>query len=128
MRGPAAVFLVWAFLPHHAEAREPSNPEERARFVALVRLLERDPLAENANAIRQQVRQWTIDVPDVRFKVCPTCSAMPLPMTIPTRAKSSFRCCCRAPSSRSRIPARPGTTLPCIRRASKEPCARTRCW
>ena len=58
-------------LPHHAEAREPSNPEERARFVALVRLLERDPLAENANAIRQQVRQWTIDVPDVRFKVCP---------------------------------------------------------
>ena len=71
MRGPAAVFVVWALLPHHAEAREPSNPEERARFVALVRLLERDPLAENANAIRQQVRQWTIDVPDVRFKVCP---------------------------------------------------------
>ena len=65
------MFVVWAFLPHHAEAREPSNPEERARFVALVRLLERDPLAENANAIRQQVRQWTIDVPDVRFKVCP---------------------------------------------------------
>jgi hypothetical membrane protein len=69
--GVAAVFVVCALQPPHAEARAPSTPEERARFVALVRLLERDPLAANANATRQQLRQWAIDVPDIRFKVCP---------------------------------------------------------
>jgi hypothetical protein len=69
--GVAAVFVVCALQPPHAEARAPSTPEERARFVALVRLLERDPLAANANATRQQLRQWAIVVPDIRFKVCP---------------------------------------------------------
>jgi hypothetical membrane protein len=69
--GVAAVFVVCALQPPHAEARAPSTPEERARFVALVRLLERDPLAENANATRQQLREWTVEVPDIRFKACP---------------------------------------------------------
>ena len=69
--GVAAVFVVCALQPRHAEARGPSTPEERAQFVALVRLLERDPLAENANATRQQLREWTIEVPDIRFKACP---------------------------------------------------------
>jgi hypothetical membrane protein len=69
--GAAAVFVVCVLQPPHAEAHGPSTPEERARFVALVRLLERDPLAENANATRQQLRQWVLDVPDIRFKVCP---------------------------------------------------------
>ena len=69
--GVAAVFVVYALQPPHAEARGPSTPEERAHFVALVRLLERDPLAENANTTRQQLRQWAIDVPDIRFKMCP---------------------------------------------------------
>ena len=69
--GVAAVFIVCALQPRHAEAQAPSTPEERTRFVALVRLLERDPLATNANATRQQLRQWALDVPDIRFKVCP---------------------------------------------------------
>jgi hypothetical membrane protein len=69
--GIASVFVVFAFQPVHAEARGPSTPEERARFVALVRLLESDPLAENANATRQQLREWTVEVPDIRFKACP---------------------------------------------------------
>ena len=64
------MFVVCALQPRHAEAQGPSTPEERARFVALVRFLERDPLAENANATRQQLRQWTVEVPDIRFKVC----------------------------------------------------------
>jgi hypothetical membrane protein len=68
--GVAAVVVVYSLQPGHAEARGPS-PEERVRFVALVRLLEMDPLAENANATRQQLREWTIEVPDIRFKVCP---------------------------------------------------------
>ena len=65
------MFVVCALQPPLAEARGPSTPEERARFVALVRLLEMDPLAENANATRQQLRQWAIEVPDIRFKMCP---------------------------------------------------------
>ena len=69
--GVAAVFTACALQPGRAEARGPSTREERARFVALVRSLERDPLAENANAIRQQLRDWTIEVPDIRFKACP---------------------------------------------------------
>jgi hypothetical membrane protein len=69
--GVAAVFVACALHPGRAEARGPSTPEERARFVALVRSLESDPLAENANATRQQLRDWTIEVPDIRFKVCP---------------------------------------------------------
>ena len=69
--GVAAVFLACALHPGRAEARGPSTPEERARFVALVQSLESDPLAENANATREQLRDWTIEVPDIRFKVCP---------------------------------------------------------
>jgi hypothetical membrane protein len=67
----AAVFVACALQPGRAEARGPSTPEERARFIALVQSLERDPLAANANATRQQLRDWTIEVPDIRFKVCP---------------------------------------------------------
>jgi hypothetical membrane protein len=69
--GIAAVFVVCALQPHHAQARGPSTPEDRLRFVTLVRALEREPLAANANATRQQLREWMIEVPDIRFKVCP---------------------------------------------------------
>jgi hypothetical membrane protein len=69
--GGAAVFVVCALQPGHAEAQARSTPEQRAEFVALVRFVERDPLSENANATRQQLRQWMLDVPDIRFKVCP---------------------------------------------------------
>ena len=65
------MFVLCVLQPRHAEARGPSTPQDRARFVALVRLLERDPLAENANAMREQLRDWTIEVPDIRFKTCP---------------------------------------------------------
>jgi hypothetical membrane protein len=66
-----AVLISGAVQPRHAEARGPSTPEERARFVARVHSLESDPLGENSNATRQQLRQWMTDVPDIRFKVCP---------------------------------------------------------
>jgi hypothetical membrane protein len=69
--GITAVFVMCVLQPRHAEARGPSTPQDRERFVALVRLLERDPLAENANAMRQQLRDWTIEVPDIRFTACP---------------------------------------------------------
>jgi hypothetical membrane protein len=69
--GIAAVFVVCALQLHHAQARGPSTPEDRVRFVTLVRALEGDPLAANANATRQQLREWMIEVPDIRFKVCP---------------------------------------------------------
>lgn len=47
-----------------------STPEERAEVVALTRLLERHPLVENAPATRQWLREWIIEVPDIRVYVC----------------------------------------------------------
>lgn len=70
--GFAALFSACALQGGCTETRGPSTPEERARFVALVRWLESNPVAENTNSIRQQLRDWAIEVPDIRFKVCPS--------------------------------------------------------
>ncbi len=69
--GAAAVFAAGALQANPAEARGSSTPAERARFVAMVRTLEKDPLAGNANATRQALRRWIVEVPDIRFKTCP---------------------------------------------------------
>ena len=66
----AALFVASVGHSHPAEARRSSGPEERARFVALVRLLERDPTGERSATTREQLRAWMIEVPDIRFKVC----------------------------------------------------------
>jgi hypothetical membrane protein len=47
-----------------------STPDERARVVALTRLLERDPLVQNAPVTRQWLREWIMDVPDIRVFAC----------------------------------------------------------
>jgi hypothetical protein len=66
----AGVFLVCVLQVHHAQARGPSTPEERAKVIELTRMLERDPLNANADATRQTLREWTIEVPEIRFHVC----------------------------------------------------------
>jgi hypothetical protein len=66
----AGVFLVCALHGDHAHARGPSTPEERGKVIELTRMLERDPLTENADATRQWLREWTIEVPEIRFHVC----------------------------------------------------------
>src|SRR4029453_15083720 len=66
----AGGFLVCVFQVHHAQARGRSTPEERAKVIELTRMLERDPLNENADATRQWLREWTIEVPEIRFNVC----------------------------------------------------------
>jgi carboxypeptidase Q len=66
----AGVFLAFGLQGHHAHARGPSTPEERAKVIELTRTLERDPLNENADATRQWLREWTIEVPEIRFQVC----------------------------------------------------------
>jgi Protein of unknown function (DUF998) len=64
------VFLAFSLQGHHAHARGPSTREERAKVIELTRMLERDPLNENADATRQWLREWTIEVPEIRFHVC----------------------------------------------------------
>jgi hypothetical protein len=66
----AGVFLVFVLQVHHAQARGPSTAEERAKVVELTRSLEREPLGENAAATRQWLREWAIEVPDIRVYVC----------------------------------------------------------
>lgn len=65
----ASVLLLCA-IQVPAEARGPSTPEERAKVVAVTRLLERDPFVENAPANRQWLRDWIVEVPDIRVYVC----------------------------------------------------------
>ena len=64
------VFLLCALQVLHAQARGPSTLEERAKVVAVTRLLERDPFGENAPANRQWLRDWIVEVPDIRVYVC----------------------------------------------------------
>lgn len=64
------VFLVCALQGQNAHARGPSTSEERAKVIELTRMLERDPLNENADATRQWLQEWTIEVPEIRFHVC----------------------------------------------------------
>lgn len=66
----AGAFLFCALQVQHAQAREPSTPEERTKVIELTRSLERDPLNENAAANRQWLHQWIAEVPDIRFNVC----------------------------------------------------------
>ena len=66
----AGLFLACSFQASPAEARGPSTPEERADFVTQVRLLEKDPVGDKANIARQRLREWMLEVPDIRFKVC----------------------------------------------------------
>ena len=66
----ASVVLLCALQVLHAQARGPSTREERAKVVALARLLERDPFAENAPATRQALRGWIVEVPDIRVYAC----------------------------------------------------------
>ena len=47
-----------------------STPEERAKVVELTRSLERDPLAANASANRDWIRQWIIEIPETKFYWC----------------------------------------------------------
>lgn len=65
----ASVFLIGA-LPEPAQARGPSTREERDKVVALARSLERDPFAENAPATRRWLRDWAVEVPDIKFYAC----------------------------------------------------------
>jgi hypothetical protein len=66
----AGMFLVYALQVHHGQARGPSTPEERAKVVSLTRSLERDPFGENAATARQWLREWIIEVPDIRVYAC----------------------------------------------------------
>jgi hypothetical membrane protein len=65
-----AVLCLFMSLAHLAHARGPATPEEREKVVAFARLLERDPLVEDADT-REWVRTWMVEVPDTRFATCP---------------------------------------------------------
>jgi hypothetical membrane protein len=65
------LFLACLIQAPAVEARGPSTREERADFVAQVRLLETDPLGASANTTRQRLREWSYEVPDISFRVCP---------------------------------------------------------
>jgi hypothetical membrane protein len=67
----AGVFLLSALPVHPAQARpRPSTAEERAKVVALARSLEQDPFGPDAPATRRWLREWIVEVPDIRVYAC----------------------------------------------------------
>jgi hypothetical protein len=50
--------------------RAPSTAEERQRFVAVVRKLEKAPLDESLNSETKWAMQWLNDVPDITVTIC----------------------------------------------------------
>jgi hypothetical membrane protein len=64
------LFLMCAIQVSCTLGRGLSTPEERAKVVALTRLLERDPLVENAPAARNWLQRWIIEVPDIKVYAC----------------------------------------------------------
>jgi hypothetical membrane protein len=67
-----ALLLMCALQIHCALGRGLSTPDERAKAIAIARLLERDPLAADAAANRQWLLNWIIEIPDIRFRSCVT--------------------------------------------------------
>jgi hypothetical membrane protein len=65
-----ALFLMCALQINCTLGRGLSTPEERAKAINISRLLERDPLGQDAAANRQWLLNWIIEVPDIRFKSC----------------------------------------------------------
>lgn len=51
-------------------AQAHSSPEDRQRFVAVTRSLERAPLQDSLKADRAWAMAWLIDVPDIAVTVC----------------------------------------------------------
>lgn len=62
--------LFCTFLFYSVHARGPSTPEERARVIELIRMLEREPLSANAGPTRATLLQWAFDLPEMRFHRC----------------------------------------------------------
>jgi hypothetical membrane protein len=68
--GVSVLLLMCATQAHCTLGPGLSTPDERAKVVAMTRLLERDPLVENGPAARQWLREWIIEVPDIRVHAC----------------------------------------------------------
>lgn len=66
----AGLVLLCALHVLDAQARGSSTAEERAKVVAIARLLENDPSGDHAAANRQWLRDWIVEVPDIRVYVC----------------------------------------------------------
>lgn len=77
-RLPAAVLafslLVFASAQAQTEAaasaRKPSTPEERQRVVAITHKLEATPLDQTLYPEREWAKQWIVENPDVRIRMC----------------------------------------------------------
>ena len=50
--------------------RAPSTPQERQRFLALTRKLEKTPLDKSLHDEKKWAKQWLEDVPDINVNIC----------------------------------------------------------
>jgi hypothetical protein len=67
----AALFaLLVPATPAFAQASAQSSSQDRQRFVAIVRNLERTPFDRGVQADRRWALQWLTDAPDVSVTVC----------------------------------------------------------
>jgi hypothetical protein len=64
-------FALSAQVNFAQEKRKPSTPEERARAVMLIRMLESEPLNKDAKDARRWLLQWLSEVPDITVTITP---------------------------------------------------------
>ena len=83
--GCALALCALHLRPALAQKRGLSTAVERAQVVARMRALEANPLAENAAATRAELRQWMIDVPEIRFRICDELLGHAIPREYPFR-------------------------------------------
>ena len=70
MRVTIALLLSLALAAPALAARGPSTPAERTKTIELARQLESDPLGKNANAARQWLTIFLVEVPDLTVSIC----------------------------------------------------------
>ncbi len=71
--GKLAALAIGFLLAASAAAadRGPSTPEERAKALELVDLLEKNPSAPEAKPARAWLTLWLVEVPDLTVSLCP---------------------------------------------------------
>ena len=64
------LFLLAGAQDQQEPKRGPSTPEERKRFLAIVRKLEKSPLDQSLNSEVTWALKWLQDIPDVNVTIC----------------------------------------------------------
>jgi len=64
------LLLLLSLFAFSAQSRDPASAEQRQRVIAIAHKLEATPLDQTLFPEREWARQWVIENPDVRIRMC----------------------------------------------------------